>query len=493
MSDGSPFAKDAQPDSDGRAPSPRPPFGRVGPVPRRESVWAGDVESLLADAVAFAGREAREYAAALEQAAARFRSSAWSVLVAGLCSVGKSSFVSALWGDSELLPTAVRDCTQTNTYVRAPAAGEADRQVRLSYLSRAEAAAFVTKGFSYHRLAEMLATVLGPHAPRLDEMSPEPRLRATIAAVKKAGAQRPDLLVLHDYVADELEQLEQFVAFLDAPAYRPGETVPASWDERRDLLMGRRRPDGRTLDVGKLWTLRRVELVRRCESRWRNTPPVLIDTPWIPLFHEARRVDLIVEQALHADILVLLALPQLFQCEDWVPVVLRERPDLAQRTLVVFNQVDTVDALALYARDGFVSDFKENARRLAEHGIPAGNLYMACARLPFLAGLPQDAYVAERAEKLRKVLASIRKRLDGRPEGDFKARLAAACDPEDAGIVTLRRRLEDVAAEYAARQRAREALAALDALRPTLTLAGDAARAWSAILDRAEKMRRVIG
>jgi len=429
--------------------------------------------------------------AALRDAASRFRQRHWTVLVSGLCSVGKSSFVSALWGDSELLPTAVRDCTQTNTYVRVPAAGEADRQVRVSYLSRAEAAAFAAKGFSFYRLAEMLKEVLGPHAPRLEEMSPEPRLRAALAAVKKLALERPQILVLHDYVSGELEQLEQFMAFLDSPQYAAGATVPAAWGERRDLLMGLRRPDGRTLDVGKLWSLQRVELVRQSLTQWQGVPPVLIDSPWIPMFHEARRVDLITAQARRADVLVILALPQQFQPEDWVLAVLKERPELARRTLIVFNQVDTIDTLVLFAREGFAQSFKENAERLARHGIDPGNLFISCARLPFLAGLPQDGSATERIARLQQVLGGIRKQIAGRADGDFKSQLLAACDPEDAGLVSVRRRLEALAAEYVPQLRAREALAALAELNAALsnTLSPSDAREWAAIRKKAEEVQ----
>ena len=66
-------------------------------------------------------------------------------LVSGLCSVGKSSFVAALWGDAELLPTAVRDCTQTNTLIRAPRANESERQILLQYLSREQALNFAAR------------------------------------------------------------------------------------------------------------------------------------------------------------------------------------------------------------------------------------------------------------------------------------------------------------------------------------------------------------
>ena len=60
---------------------------------------------------------------------------AWYV-VEGESGLGKSTFVSALWGDSELLPTAVRDCTQTNTLIREPRDDESDRSLLLAYLDR---------------------------------------------------------------------------------------------------------------------------------------------------------------------------------------------------------------------------------------------------------------------------------------------------------------------------------------------------------------------
>ena len=148
--------------------------------------------------------------------------------------------------------------------------------------------------------------------------------------------------------------------------------------------------------------------------------------------------------------------------------VFKERPELARRTLIVFNQVDTVDRLVLFAREGFAASFEENAQRLAQHGIDPGNLYMSCARLPFLVGGPKDGSVTERIAKLQQVLSGIRKQAANRPDGEFKSRLLAACDPDDAGVVSVRRRLEALASEYVLNQRAREALVALEALNPVL-------------------------
>ncbi len=81
-----------------------------------------DAISILTEALRLLdGVEAlRDFSAQLSDCAQRLNSRDWSVLVSGLCSVGKSSFVCALWGDSDLLPTAVRDCTQTNTLTRQP-------------------------------------------------------------------------------------------------------------------------------------------------------------------------------------------------------------------------------------------------------------------------------------------------------------------------------------------------------------------------------------
>src|SRR4051794_36059691 len=119
--------------------------------------------SILKDIAALCADALRDYSDAPEalrspllDAAAKLSDERWTVLVSGLCSVGKSSFVCALWGDSELLPTAVRDCTQTNTLIRLPEAGETDRQIRLAYLTREKAVDFASRDLSYYRLSELL-------------------------------------------------------------------------------------------------------------------------------------------------------------------------------------------------------------------------------------------------------------------------------------------------------------------------------------------------
>ena len=49
--------------------------------------------------------------------------------------------------------------------------------------------------------------------------------------------------------------------------------------------------------------------------------------------------------------------------EEWVLKIFRKRPELARRTLIVFNQIDTIDGAALFAREGFAQAWEENAAR----------------------------------------------------------------------------------------------------------------------------------
>jgi hypothetical protein len=392
-------------------------------------------------------------AAALEplaRADERLRARRWRVLVSGLCSVGKSSFVCALWGDAELLPTAVRDCTQTNTLIRLPEGSEADRRILLSYLSREQAVDFATRDLSYFRLAELATEAGGLLGPLLNDLPPEERLRKAIALVRKLFADKPEQFVLHEPLTEELEKLEQFLQFIDSAEYRPGQTVDAKWEDRREHLMGNRRPDGRTLDTGKLLALKHVEMLRHT-NMWKGATegdvpaPQIVDSPWIPSYHNARRADLILAQARETDLLVILTLPQRFEPESWVLQIFRERPELAKRAVVVFNQVDTIDTTVLFAREGFAAVFKENAERLGKLGIRAENLFISCARLPFLELSAQTPAIQERTEKLRKVLARITKLAQERPADDFSRKLLRACDPADAGVVSLRGHLGKLA------------------------------------------------
>jgi hypothetical protein len=410
------------------------------------------------------------------------------ILVSGLCSVGKSSFVSALWGDSDLLPTAVRDCTQTNTLIRNPAPGEADRSIRLAYLTREKALQFAIRGLAFHRLAGLIDDTLGPTGPRLEDLPPEERLRETVRITRTLFQEHPKLYILHEQLTDDLEELEQFLAFIQSPDYRPGEKAEAKWEERREHLMGRRRPDGRTLETGRLLSLEYVEILRATphwDSGRAPLLPQLLDTPWIPAYHEARRTELISTQARRVDVLIAIALPQPFTFEDWVIRLFRERPEILKRTIVLFNQADTIDASALFTREGFASVFQSNLESLTKLGIDPANVFLSCARLPFLehaATLATDPAIAERIVKLQKTLERLRKQSEGRPASEFTRKLAIACDPADAGVESLRRRLDELSGGPVLDARISDLRAALEAL-PELNIP-------SGLRERLRSLRR---
>lgn len=364
------------------------------------------------------------------------------VLVSGLRSVGKSSFVCTLWGDSELLPTAEQDCTQVNTLTRAPLPGEEDRTTRRTFLPRARALEFATRDLSYHRLAAFLAETLGPLAPNLDAFPPGERLPKAVHALRTLFAKRQDLLVLHDHLNDDADRVEEFLAFVESPDYRAGETVPAGWDERRELLMGQRRPDGRPINTGRMLAVERVELIRSSDA-WAEQPIRLMDSPWVPSFHNARRAELLLEEAKQARALVIVARAGPFQLEDWAARFLAERKEIASRTLVVFNQVDTIDLSRLFARDGFADAFSASAKNLRSVGIPPENLFVSCMRLPFLEKSPSAEKHAGRIAKLREVLAAIRKRVESAPKDAapaLKPKLLRATGA-DGGLDAVRERL----------------------------------------------------
>jgi hypothetical protein len=427
----------------------------------------------------------------------------WNVLVSGLCSVGKSSVVCALWGDAELLPTAVRDCTQTNTLIRRPADGESDRRILLHYLEWRAAENFALKGLAVHRLLEMLQEYHGLAMPRLDELPPDARLRFVAADAERLYASRRDLMVLNEPLTDELEQLKDFIAFLDSPEYRPGEAVEAQWDERREHLMGKRLLDGRLAGTGKLMALEHVELVSATHWRpGRDLPvPAVIDTPWIPALHNARRQELILAQARAADVLLVLTLPQAFQPEPWLLAILKERPDLRRSTIVVFNQIDTCDPRTLFSRDGFLGTFAENREQLEKLGLDPANMLTACSRLRFLQDSQKSdtgrqsklpfgtSALSERIARLEKTLGQLREQGRSRPDSDFKTMLMAACDVNDAGIETLRRRMEELAAGVVARRRTSEALDALLAFE-AVDLPPDVNAKWSELRLAASGLKR---
>ncbi len=418
-----------------------------------------------------------------------------TVLVAGVRSTGKSSFVSSLWGDSELLPTAVRDCTQTNTLVRAPRGDERDRRLFLNYLARDDAEEFASRGLAFHRLRQVVAETLGPFGPKFDEGTPGARVRLAIETVRRLFAERHDVYVLHEPATEQLEQLEQFVACLDSPDYVPGGRVEKDWTGRREYLMGRRGSDGRTLAVGKLLSLRLVELVPATD-RWAESPPTLIDTPWIPAFHNVRRADLVIRESECSDVIVVTALPEPFEPEPWLREVFQKRPGLRGRTLVVFNQVDTVDTSRLFGRGGFAEAWAGNVERLGREGIRPENLYISCARLPFLEGLRardvRDPLGAEREGRLRAVLGKIRALASARgPAGLFKERLLAACDPADCGVESVRSRLVELMANEVRSDRTRQACEAVVSLGEP-ELAPGRAGCWLEVRSRAAALLRQL-
>ena len=363
-----------------------------------------------------------------------------TLLISGLCSVGKSSFVCALWGDSDLLPTAVRDCTQTNTLIRAPGPGESDQCIFLKYLSRADAERFAIKSLAFHRLSEMLEQARELPIAGLDELPPGAQLRLVAEEARRLYAARPDLQVLCEPLTDDMQQLDDFLRFIDSPEFQPSARSAARWEDRREHLMGRRLPDGRLTDTGRLMALEHVELVR--ETIEDTLSFQIVDTPWIPTLHNARREDLIRERARHADVLVVLTLPQKFEPEAWLEKAWIERPELKKKTLIVFNQIDTVDPRTLFSRDGFSGIYGENLERLARLGLDPANLLMSCTRLPFLK--QQANPPAERIARLEKVLAQLHELARARPASEFQQKIFTASDPADAGLACIRKRIEQL-------------------------------------------------
>ena len=443
------------------------------------------LKETLTAALARLGPERSAPAARFQAAAERFCAGRWRVLVAGLRSVGKSSFVGALWGDAEMLPTAVRDCTQTNTLIRPPASGEPDRGICLSYLPRAQVVEYALRDATYYRLTQMLHDTAQVLSAELEEQLPEARLRAVAAAVRRLFEERPKLLVLHEELTDDLEELEQLLAFLDSPAYQPGVRLPARWEDRSAHLMGRRRSDGRTVEAGRLRALEHVEITRST-PRWPADVPQLIDTPWVPAYHEARRAELILRQAQTTDVLVLLSLPERFEPEEWVVRLLAQRPEMARRVVVVFNQIDTVDAAALYARDGFAATFAANSVRLARLGILPENLLMSCARLPFLQALAQDQAVRDRTARLRAVLGQLTRLAQNHARDDFTRKFLAACDPDDAGLHSFEAHLKELRRTAVWPAQTRAALAAWNEI-PLLDIPEANRRPWQDLRAAAKR------
>lgn len=413
--------------------------------------------------------ETKAAVARLTAARDALRDKAWRVLVAGPMSVGKSSVVSTLWGDATLLPTAARDCTQTNSLIRVPRENESDKHLLLHDLSEEEAVDFALRGLSFYRVEEVLNEALGAFDTELllkDKQGRE-RIEAAAGRMRKLFADDAKAEVLYDHLQEELECLEEFMAFLDSEDHRPGAAVEAPWDQRERYLMGLRGADQRKLSVGRLLALRRVELVR-ASAAWNGTPPHLIDSPMIPAIRNARRADLLLREIESADILVVVGRPEGWKPEPWLEACLKHQPGLAGRVFVVFNQIDTVDRSVLFSRSGLRGTYDEAQERMKELGMNPEHIILTCARLPFLA-LMEDAPKTSFAQEFRERLISVLERIasSARIESpcDLRDKLLRACDPNDAGIEALRKQLEKAGPPASERRNEKEADAALQHLK----------------------------
>ena len=262
--------------------------------------------------------------------------------------------------------------------------------------------------------------------------------------------------------------------------------MASRWEDRREHLMGMRRPDGRTLDVGKLLALRHVEVVRATDG-WRGVVPRLIDTPWIPTFHNARRSDLILSQAQDADVLVIISLPEPYEPEEWVKKLLLQRPRLAQRTILAFNQIDTIDTSQIFSRGGFAEAYAESVEAVAGLGVMKENTILACSRLPFLERGATDEFLESRRERLNEVLARISRLASDARDAGFKKRLLAACDAKDAGLETLRELLDGMWQGPVAKDRVRRAVDTLAAVLPGDVREEHGAE-WVPLVERAKRI-----
>jgi hypothetical protein len=359
-------------------------------------------------------------------------------MIAGLMSVGKSSLVGSLWGEPTLLPAAVRDCTQSNTLLRSPAPGEPDSRLLLHRLKPEEALEFALRGGSFHRIEEFLRDCGGPAGrAALDDFSGREKIAAATAAVRRIVAANQTARVLFDHLEEELAALDELSEFLDDAQGVANSVTEAPWDQREIWLAGERTPDGRKIRVGRLWALRCVELVRAA-SGWRGTLPILLDTPAVPPVYEVRRAELLVQAAAEADVLLLATLPEPLRSTLWLEAILAAKPALAERVIVVFNQIDTVDRAALGKRDGLTGAFQLTREKMRALKMNPENIVFTCARLPVLCALPQSVSVADRRRRLENVLSDLRKLAAGEPDRELRARLEAACAFPNAGIDALR-------------------------------------------------------
>jgi hypothetical protein len=166
--------------------------------------------------------------------------------------------------------------------------------------------------------------------------------------------------------------------------------------------------------------------------------------------------------------------------------ILSESPRLVGRTVLVFNQLDTIDTSQLFSRGGFAEAYAESSAVVCKLGFKSENILVSCSRLPFLADQNGDAFVKERVEKLRAILSRIERMSSESRKATFRDALRAACDERDAGLETLRRKLDELWRADVAKDRAREALDAVVAVNE-MDVGKDNAEAWGELLQRARR------
>lgn len=361
------------------------------------------------------------------------------VLTTGRMSVGKSSVINALWGRPEMLPTATRDCTQTNTLVRPPRGDEPEETLYVRYLGFDRACRYVLGSVHWHRVNEYIRFTSGPFGPRLDEMPPRRALEEGVKAVREAFEKDPSEAVLHDNLNEDVSVIEDMLSMEPRLDETAPTVVRCPFDERAKFLMGERRPDNSVAGTGCLMTQEWVEICRSPVD-WPCPVPAILDTPWIPTIHDTRRRDLISAMAETAGVIVLVTLPEALEPEDWLVGFLRSHPESSERVVVVMNQADTIDEDLLFHREGFAEAFDKTRRVMHEHGMNPENIVLTVSWLAYLRRLEQTEEVAARMQRIQQVLARIAAKAGrGGSGSNLVSALEAARDPDDAGFDRLRR------------------------------------------------------
>jgi len=389
------------------------------------------------------------------------------VLTTGRMSVGKSSLINALWGVPDALPTATRDCTQTNTLVRPPEPGEKGRTLKIRYLSADAAAKYALGGVQWWHITEFLRDVNGPFGVPFDDMPPREALRRGVEEVRTSFVKNHKFRIIHDNLEEDIEVVEDLLVLIgEDEKARPspfpdekaggsrlpnensgklvGEGIEKPFDERIEYLMGKRRPNGTIAGAGRIMAQEWVEALIEPVG-WAGDVPEILDTPWIPAVHDTRRVDLITRAAEDADVILLVDLPRPLTVEEWLANILKKQPDRARNVIVVLNQIDTVDQDEIYVEDGFLAAVESTRKVMQEYKIPQENLVFTTSWLAYLKGLNRTPEVETRIGKLADILAKLSKKIEGSGASkDVISAMKAACNPDDGGIVTLRKRIGGV-------------------------------------------------